>query len=139
VRLILSKKQLNLWTYYKGGRSIKGRDDCWKSDDKKKCVQESYTRRIAELEARYMLVSSKGPFFYNCDGVQSKVVVITFFETEPPTLIAEYGDSVSLMYLQPSGSGAKYQGRNESVWIKGNEAMITWGYDTPEMSCQQKP
>ena len=36
-----------------------------------------------------------------------KEVIATFFQTDPPTLIAERGDQVSLMYLQPSGSGAK--------------------------------
>lgn len=117
---------------------IKGRDECWKSDDKKKCVEESYTLRIAELQARYRLVSSDGPFFYVCDDNPAKEVVITFFKTDPPTLIAEFGDGVSLMYLQPSGSGSKYQGRNEAAWIKGKEAMITWGYGSPEMSCKQK-
>jgi uncharacterized protein len=117
---------------------IKGRDECWKSDDKKKCVEESYMLRIAELQARYGLVGGDGPFFYACDDNPAKEIVITFFKTDPPTLIAEFGDSVSLMYLQPSGSGSKYQGRNESAWIKGKEAMITWGYGSPEMSCKQK-
>jgi len=63
---------------------------------------------------------------------------MTFFNTAPTTLDAEFGDSVSLMYLQPSGSGSKYQGRNETVWIKGNEAMVTWGYEAPEMKCKVK-
>jgi uncharacterized protein len=117
---------------------IKGRDECWKSDDKKKCVEESYMLRIAELQARYGLVAGDGPFFYVCDDNPAKEVVITFFKTDPPTLIAEFGDSVSLMYLQPSGSGSKYQGRNESAWIKGKEAMITWAYGSPEMSCKQR-
>lgn len=117
---------------------IKGRDECWKSDEKKKCVEESYTLRIAELGARYRLVGSDGPFFYVCDDNPAKEIIITFFKTDPPTLIAEFGDSVSLMYLQPLGSGSKYQGRNESAWIKGKEAMITWGYGSQEMSCKQK-
>lgn len=117
---------------------IKGRDECWKSNDKKTCVEESYTLRIAELQARYRLVSSNGPFFYVCDDNPAKEIVITFFNTDPPTLIAEFGDSVSLMYLRPSGSGSKYRGRNESAWIKGKEAMITWGYGSPEMSCKQR-
>jgi uncharacterized protein len=117
---------------------IKGRDECWKSDDKEKCVEESYRLRIAELQARYMLVSSDGPFSYVCDDNPAKEIVITFFKTDPPTLIAEFGDSVSLMYLQPSGSGSKYQGRNESAWIKGKEVTITWGYGSSEMSCKQR-
>jgi len=118
---------------------IKGRNECWKSDNKEKCIEEEYMQRITELQARYRLVTSKGPVFYACDNNPAKEIVITFFETDPPTLIAEYGDSVSLMYLQPSGSGSKYQGRNESAWIKGKEAMVTWGYEAPEMKCEQKP
>ena len=117
---------------------IKGRNECWKSDNKEKCIEDSYMLRIAELQARYRLVTSKGPYFYACDGNPANEIIMTFFETDPPTLTAERGDSTSLMYLQPSGSGSKYQGRNESVWIKGDEAIVTWGYETPEMKCEKK-
>ena len=95
--------------------------------------------RIAEFQARYRLVPFKGPVFYMCDDQPVNEVVATFFETDPPTLIAERGDQVSLMVLQPSGSGAKYQGPNESFWEKTGEATVTWGYGSPEMHCKVKP
>jgi len=95
---------------------IKGRNDCWKSDDKRKCVEEAYQLRIAGLQARYRLVPATGHATYICDGQPGNEVVTTFFQTDPPTLIAEHGDSASLMYLQPSGSGTRYQGRNETYW-----------------------
>ena len=117
---------------------IKGRNECWKSDDKRRCVEESYRRRIAELQAKYRLVSANGPVTYFCDGNPKNEVVATFFQTEPPTLIAERGDQVSLMYLQPSGSGTKYQGRNESLWEHQGEALITWGYGSKEMKCKKR-
>jgi uncharacterized protein len=117
---------------------IKGRNECWKSDDKRGCVKTEYERRIAELQARYRLVAATGPVFYACDGNPSNEVVATFFQTEPPTLIAERGDSVSLMFLQPSGSGAKYQGRNESLWEHRGEAVVTWGHGAPELRCKKK-
>jgi len=117
---------------------IKGRNDCWKSDDKRRCVEEAYVLRIAELQARYRLVPATGPIFYACDGDPRNAVIATFFQTDPPTLIAERGDQVSLMYLQPSGSGAKYQGRNESLWEHQGEALITWGYGSPEMHCKRQ-
>jgi membrane-bound inhibitor of C-type lysozyme len=75
---------------------------------------------------------------YACEGDPRNEVIATFFQTDPPTVIAERGDRVSLMYLQPSGSGAKYQGRNESLWEKAGEALITWGYGTKEMRCTIK-
>ncbi|WP_394560966.1 MliC family protein [Aquipseudomonas alcaligenes] len=114
---------------------LKGRDECWKADDKPQCVADSYTRRIAELQARYQLIAGKGPVFYQCDGQPAKEVVATYYATEPPTALVEFGDSSSLMYLQPSGAGARYQGQNESLWEHQGEAVVTWGYQAPEMRC----
>ncbi len=117
---------------------IKGRNDCWKSDDERACVREEYARRIAELQANYRLVPGTGPVTFVCDGDPRNEVVATFFQTEPPTLIAERGDSVSLMYLQPSASGSRYAGRNESLWEHQDEALITWGYGAREMRCTRQ-
>ncbi len=117
---------------------IKGRDDCWKAEDRRKCVETEYLRRIAELQARYRLVQAIGPVVYACDGDPRNEVVATYFRTDPPTLIAERGDQVSLMYLQASGSGARYRGRNESLWEHQGEALITWGHGSPEMRCAKK-
>jgi uncharacterized protein len=115
---------------------IKGRNECWKSDDKRACVRDQYILRIAELQARYRLVTMQGPVSYRCNDEAGTEIITTYFATDPPTLIAERGDQVSLMYQKPSGSGARYVGRNESLWEHQGEVMITWGYDTPEMHCQ---
>ena len=42
------------------------------------------------------------------------------------------------MYLQPSASGARYQGRNESLWEHQGEARITWGPRAPQMRCAKR-
>jgi uncharacterized protein len=118
---------------------IKGRNECWKTDDKRACVRDTYQLRIAELQARYRLVQKNGPFRFVCGENAADEVIVTFFQTEPLTLIAERGDGVSLMYLQPSGSGAKYQGRNETFWELHGEALITWGFGTPQISCKKSP
>lgn len=115
---------------------VKGRDDCWKREDKRQCVEDEYNHRIVELQARYRLVPATGPVRYVCDGDPRNEVLATFFKTEPPTLIAERGDSRSLMILQPSGSGAKYQGRNESLWEHHGSAEIIWGDGATPMQCQ---
>ena len=117
---------------------IKGRNECWKSDDKRKCIEDNYRLRIAELQAKYRLVPGNGPVTYLCDGDPKNEVFVTFFQTDPPTLYAERGDSVSWMFLQPSASGSKYQGRNETFWEKGGESLITWGYGSTEMRCRMK-
>ena len=114
---------------------IKGRDDCWKSDDVRTCVEDAYRLRIAELQALYRLVPTRGPVFYQCGGQPANEVVATFFDTEPPTAMVERGDSSSLMFRRPSASGSRYEGRNESFWEHHGEATVTWGYDGPELHC----
>ncbi|MCG9719973.1 MliC family protein [Shewanella sp. Isolate7] len=114
---------------------IKGRNECWKSEDKTQCVRDNYQMRIAELQARYHLIAPTAEVSYQCDGIAAKQVMVSYFATEPATLIAEFGDSVSLMVSQPSASGSRYQGRNEALWEHHGEARITWGYGADPMIC----
>ena len=117
---------------------IKGRNDCWKSNDRRQCVVELYRLRLIELQTRYRLVPVAASAKFFCDGDPRKEVIVDFFRTDPPSLIAERGDSVSLMLQQPAASGMRYQGRNESFWEHQGEASVIWGYGAPEMRCQKK-
>lgn len=117
----------------------KGRNDCWKSNDRRQCVVELYRLRRVELETRYRLVPVAASAKFVCDGDTRNEVIVNFFQTDPPSLIAERGDSVSLMLRQPAASGTRYQGRNESFWEHQGEAMVVWGYGAPEMRCQKQP
>lgn len=116
---------------------IKGRDDCWKADDKKLCVKTEYERRISELQAVYQLVEHIGPIRFECNSSPINELTVTFYQSDIPTLIAKYGDSESLMYSAVAASGAKYLGRNESFWEHQGEARVVWGYNTPEFVCKK--
>jgi uncharacterized protein len=115
---------------------IKGRDECWKAEDKRSCVAESYRLRTAELQARYRLLPPVGTATYLCDDQPRSEVTVAFFPTDPPTAIAERGNQVSFMVQQPAASGARYQGRNETLWEHQGKAAITWGYGSPELHCR---
>ncbi|WP_457438609.1 MliC family protein [Pseudomonas sp. TE3786] len=117
---------------------IKGRDECWKDDDKTRCVADAYQQRIAELQARYQLLPGMGPVRFICDNLPTKEVLATFYATQPPTLIAEFGDSTSLMYAESTASGSKYQGRNESFREHQGEATVVWGYEAVPMQCKRQ-
>lgn len=115
---------------------VKGRDDCWKAEDKRACVEESYVRRIAELQVRYRLLPGRGPVRLACDGDPRNELLVTFFATSPPTLEAERGDQVSLMFRQPGGEGVVYVGRNERYEEHPGEFRVQWGYQAPVMRCK---
>ena len=118
---------------------IKGRDECWKSADVGACVTESYERRIAELQARYRLLPPSGPDRYACQGGARNEVLVSWFNTVPPTLYAERGDSVSLMFREPQVAGSeetRYIGRNESLRMRGvDQLWVRWGVGAVEMTC----
>jgi uncharacterized protein len=118
---------------------VKGRNECWKADDKTQCIKITYERRISELQARYQLVPARGPFHFQCSESAADELIVTFYESDTPTLIAERSDSTSLMHQVRAASGSKYEGRNESFWEHHGEARVVWGYDTPEFVCKTTP
>lgn len=99
----------------------------------------SNQRRTAERQARDGAVKSIGPVRWICDDSAKSVVSVTFFETEPPTLIAKRGDDSSLMHSAISASGAKYEGPDAMYWEHQGEATIAWGRGAPEMHCTKAP
>ena len=115
---------------------IKGRDDCWKAADLTACVRDSYTLRIAELQARYQLLPAQASVRYRCGSSAANDMQVRFYATEPATLIAERGDRSELMYQQPAASGARYAGRNSWLWEHHGEATVVWEWQGKEEVCR---
>ncbi|WP_339486883.1 MliC family protein [Pseudomonas sp. RL_5y_Pfl2_70] len=55
------------------------------------------------------MVEAIRPVFYQCAGNLAKEVVASFFRTGPSTAIVEFDDRGSLMYIEQTASGARYQ------------------------------
>jgi uncharacterized protein len=114
---------------------IKGRNECWKADDRRVCVENEYRQRTAELQARYDLVARTVSATWACPDF---AVTVTYYPTDPPSAIAMRGDEKVFLLSAPSGSGAKYAGRNVSVWEHQGEALIAWGVDGKEVTCSKR-
>jgi len=111
----------NLRAYQRGW--VKGRDECWKADDLRDCVESSYLRREGELVAEWLLEEPTGIAFWVCGGNPANEVVTYFFATELPSVRFERGDTIDTGSLAPTGSGSRYEGSfGRSIWIKGEEA-----------------
>ncbi|MBL8306111.1 MAG: hypothetical protein JNM33_05410 [Rubrivivax sp.] len=118
---------------------VKGRNDCWKAAAPKVCIRGEYVRRIAELQASYRLLPGRGPIAFACDGQAAKEVIVTHFATQPPTLVAGFGDARSIMFAEEASGALRYAGRNETFVEQAGVATITWGYGAPPMHCTPKP
>jgi len=121
-----AEEELNTLKAYQRGW-VKGRDECWKSEDELTCIRSAYERRVAELTARYQLIEAQPPVFYTCNDNPADEIVATFFPTDPPSARLERGDTTEIVVQGLSGSGARYEGDFGILfWIKGNEATVDW-------------
>lgn len=106
---------------------IKGRDECWKAEDLRSCVEEAYLTREGELVARYMLEAPTTVTFWTCGGNPADEVVAYFYDTQRPSVRLERGDSIDTGSLVPTASGARYEASfGKSFWIKGDQARLVW-------------
>ncbi len=114
---------------------IKGRDETWKVEDKKRYVTELYVRRIAEIRKNHPTSRttdgaeiSSGPTRYDCSGEVLEAYVV---QGDPSRAIIYYNDTPYgfLLSQVPSASGAKYVSESSDgkmeFWSKGNEALFT--------------
>lgn len=102
---------------------IKGRDECWKSDDLRDCVESAYLRREGELVANWLLDEPTGTAFWACGGNPANEIVTMFFDTELPSVRFERGDSIDTGSLVRTASGSRYEGSfGRWIWIKGETA-----------------
>jgi uncharacterized protein len=117
---------------------LKSRNDCSQAKDNalQACVKDSYRDRIAELQAAFALVPGKKPIFFTCNKNPANEVAATFYETDPPAVRLERGDTAITAIQRPSGSGARYEAKNVTFWIKGKEASMNWKGD--RLLCQAR-
>lgn len=85
------------------------------------------------------LAADTDPVQYVCDGAEAATLNVHFLTTEPPTMIVRRGDVLSLLTLQRSASGARYQGDDLSFWEHHGEARVTRGADAANVRCQALP
>jgi uncharacterized protein len=103
------------------------RDACGKASSMKSCVDSAYTRRIAAIQARNLLVPTKGPVTYSCplNGDHGEVVAM-FADTDPPAVVLERGDKSVVAYFVKTASGARYEGKNVTFVDRSGDVQILW-------------
>lgn len=105
---------------------IKGRNECWKSDDKRGCVRDEYQPRIAELQARYRLVPGNGPVRFMCDGNPANVDRRARRQRLADVLAAER-------------QRRKVSGPQRDLLGPSRRSVDQVGYGAPEKRCKKAP
>lgn len=109
---------------------IKGRDECWKAEDLRSCVETAYLMREGELVSTWILQEPAAITAYSCENNPANEVTAYFFDTELPSIRLEYGDGIKTGSLVPSASGAKYMIAFGGIfWTKQDSAQFSWTED----------
>lgn len=102
---------------------IKGRDDCWKADDKPTCVREAYIVRIVDLRIQHNLVVIPSAVEYRCDD-NAKPFTATFYNDEPRAVVLTWGNDQAIVPAAMSASGARYAAQGIEFWEHQGEASV---------------
>lgn len=126
---------------------VKGRDDCWKAEDKKRCVLTSFGQRAQELRIGYPNARSAapnalstGPVVFKCDGIDAPLG-ITFFTIEPGYAFLQNGDTAVMFTAVPDVPEAKYtaksfDGSDYTLIANGDDVSYTQP-DEAEAKCKR--
>jgi uncharacterized protein len=117
---------------------IRSRDACSTTAEPQLCALRQYSQRIAELQATYRLVPMTGPVLFFCEDPARTKLYVTYYATDPATIIVEHHNQFTLMYLEPGMSGARYVRKSQSFWEHQGEALVSWGFDMPEIQCRTR-
>lgn len=106
---------------------VKGRNDCWKDEEMRACVESSYRTRIVELQIQFGQLEAATPIGFACTGGDAMPFFAAFYpDTDPPSAVLTFGDDQVIAFAAPSGSGARYAAPNVEFWEHHGEAKVDW-------------
>ena len=116
----------------------KQRDACMQAADKPKCIADITYRRIAYLQARYLLIKGGEPRVFVCGKDPSSNFIATLFPSAPPAVRLERGDEIAVAVLTPSSTGKKYvDDEGDEFWLNGKKAEVRWSAGT-KLNCLER-
>ncbi|MCW3171847.1 MliC family protein [Shewanella subflava] len=120
---------------------IKGRNDCWKADDKTECTRVSYQTRITELQISAASINVPSPTYYQCNNESALQLSAYFYnDTLIPAVVFSYHTAhqppsePAIGFITRTASGAKYQAQHASLWTHQQEATLTF-FGQPPITC----
>lgn len=107
------------------------RNGCGNTADAAVCLRDAYRRRIVELQIQSGRFATPTPRTYRCTGHATKPLLAAFYPAaDPGAVMLTWGDRRALVFVAPSGSGARYVGDGVEFWEQQGEIRVTWGADS---------
>lgn len=105
---------------------IAGRNECVDRDDVRACTERTYQMRIVELQILTGQVKGTQSVDFVCVGGEDRPLTVTFFNTEPPSTLVQYGGDRVIGFLARSAAGTRYSGAHVDFLQRDSDARLTW-------------
>lgn len=103
------------------------RNECARSKNAKECTADSYRYRIADLQARFFLVTSKAPAVYLCRDNPKNALIVTYLESDPATVRLDHAGKTAITFKDDEGDGKRFDSpQGISFEVEGDMALVNW-------------
>jgi uncharacterized protein len=116
-------------------RWMSSRGQCLSTADPRGCLANLYVTRIAQLSSDAGLPPARLPFRFRCDGDPPLGFTITYYATNPSTLVAQRRDRKIVMVQQPMASGIRYAAPGATYAEHQGVSWITWPGQPRPLRC----
>lgn len=103
---------------------VKGRDECWKSVERSRCVSEAYLTRTVQLQLDNGETTTPEATAYDCDDKSKRFTVVYYNDLDPRSAVVTWGDDQSIAFPMMAASGARYGREGMEIWEHQGELSV---------------
>jgi uncharacterized protein len=103
---------------------VKGRDDCWKSVERSRCVSEAYMTRTVQLQLDNGETTVPDAIAYDCDDKSKPFTVVYYNDLDPQSAVVTWGDDQAIAFPMMAASGARYGREGMEIWEHQGELSV---------------
>lgn len=103
------------------------RDGCADQAETRTCVVESYQTRLVELSIADPATVAPPVVTYDCPPEAGTLTAQFYNQLDPKTAVLDWKGNRVILFIQPSGSGARYGRQGSEYWEHQGEVTLDLG------------
>ncbi len=100
------------------------RDGCGQNPEMRTCLLEAYQTRLAQLAIADPATVSPPVVTYQCPAGAGPLTAQFYNQFDPPTAVLNWKGNQEILFLEPSGSGARYGRQGSEYWEHQGEVKL---------------
>jgi uncharacterized protein len=100
------------------------RDGCAQNSEVRTCLLEAYQTRLVQLALADPATAQPPVVTYQCPADNGPLTAQFYNQFTPPTAVLNWKGTQEILFLQPSGSGARYGRQGAEYWEHQGEVKL---------------